>query len=661
MNLYSMNNIPPKNIPEAPAQHDDIPSLTGLRFLAAISVAMAHGALLTLGNGEPLSGLKAGISTAAGFGMTLFFVLSGFVIHYNYRTVVSQQGLSGLGHFLWARFARLYPLFLLMLVLDIFLSKALREAVYGEMASLHSLLQALPYYLLFLHSWIFAVINNNSLIYQIGNNVVVTWSISTEWFFYLAYPAICFGLVRIKRPIVLWCVAILWSLAFCVCTWLVFDQRSSIDAWAAAHFGPVAVSKPSVQDSLFRWMLYFSPYSRIGEFGLGCFTAHLFALMRSRPIGDLEAKIANLAVYAVVATIPLILYLTFSPGGLPLFSRLQFNYGLAPNVAALIFLCARYRSLLSRWLATPFMVTLGGASYSIYMVHLLLFSSVPAIGAGRPGSYTEAYLVARYLFLLSGIVLIAVGLYATFETPARRWLRGILSGSGQPRKKLIGLIVLLPFLMAALSLQVDALIGSKSQLQVVLPDSGISVSLATYGKNCGAPAGNATQSLRAACNGQNGCAYKVDVNVLGDPAQECSKDFSVTYSCMPDSKSSTIDLPGEAGLGSIAKLNCGSDRVVDSQKQPEEALPQSGISISSATYGKNCGAPAGNSTKHLRTACDGKDTCPYNVDVSVLGDPAAGCSKDFSVAYICLPSKKSRELALPGEAGFGTIAALSCK
>ena len=48
--------------------------------------------------------------------MTLSFVLSGFIIHYNYATLVTGGGFRGFAADLWARFARLYPLFLLMLL-----------------------------------------------------------------------------------------------------------------------------------------------------------------------------------------------------------------------------------------------------------------------------------------------------------------------------------------------------------------------------------------------------------------------------------------------------------------------------------------------------------------------------------------------------------------
>lgn len=43
-------------------------------------------------------------------------MLSGFVIHYNYATLVRAGGFCGTTVYLWARFARLYSLFLLMLL-----------------------------------------------------------------------------------------------------------------------------------------------------------------------------------------------------------------------------------------------------------------------------------------------------------------------------------------------------------------------------------------------------------------------------------------------------------------------------------------------------------------------------------------------------------------
>jgi len=65
----------------------EIPSLTGLRFYAAALVLWAHtvGAFLSPAKVPVL----ADTAVTGSLGMTLFFVLSGFVIHYNYGSSVS--------------------------------------------------------------------------------------------------------------------------------------------------------------------------------------------------------------------------------------------------------------------------------------------------------------------------------------------------------------------------------------------------------------------------------------------------------------------------------------------------------------------------------------------------------------------------------------------
>ena len=64
--------------------------------------------------------------------MTLFFVLSGFVVHYNYGNLVTKGRLRGIAAFLWARFARPYPLFLLMMLVYVALSSRTRDLLMGD-------------------------------------------------------------------------------------------------------------------------------------------------------------------------------------------------------------------------------------------------------------------------------------------------------------------------------------------------------------------------------------------------------------------------------------------------------------------------------------------------------------------------------------------------
>src|SRR5260221_36638 len=178
-------------------QREEILSLTGLRFLAALSVASAHGSSV-VGLGPTAAGYW--VSTTAAIGMQLFFVLSGFVIHYNYRDAATVER-GGKGRFLWARFARLIPLYAFMLFVDL-ISRTNYSLRNGSPDTVHLVLEALPFYLTLTQSWFYILLGNTSIIYAILPTMELSWSVSTEWFFYLAYIPLVFVVVSIKRPLV---------------------------------------------------------------------------------------------------------------------------------------------------------------------------------------------------------------------------------------------------------------------------------------------------------------------------------------------------------------------------------------------------------------------------------------------------------------------------
>jgi len=84
------------------------------------------------------------------------------------------------------------------------------------------------------------------------------------------------------------------------------------------------------------------------------------------------------------------------------------------------------------------------------------------------------------------------------------------------------------------------------------------------------------------------------------------------------------------------------------------------IYVISATYGGNCGVPRGNVTGHVAGACNGQRVCPYTVHHQIIGDPRAGCPKDFVVRWAC-GDGAPRRAGAPPEAGFGTVVVLSCR
>src|SRR5688572_4853849 len=87
--------------------------LTGLRGVAAYSVLLAHAAHASIPYYDDLI-----YQRLSAFGMSLFFVLSGFVIYYNYAESFARESLPSAGwKFFVARFARLYPLYAISIII----------------------------------------------------------------------------------------------------------------------------------------------------------------------------------------------------------------------------------------------------------------------------------------------------------------------------------------------------------------------------------------------------------------------------------------------------------------------------------------------------------------------------------------------------------------
>jgi peptidoglycan/LPS O-acetylase OafA/YrhL len=408
----------------------DVPALTGLRFVAAFSVLLAHGLSATVANNEPPQGAVLWLMQLSGFGMTLFFVLSGFVIHYNYSGLVTDGRLRGIAAFFWARFARLYPLFLLMMLVYVLVSQ--RQIAYwtGRPEELNAIFQALPYFLLSIQSWIYKLIDGGSLIDAIRGGSPPTWSISTEWFFYFAYPCIAWLILRARSPAVILLVACMWCVLWISFSTGLYDRTPQIDAWAVDHFGPVA-GVQNQADSFVRWLSYVSPYLRIGEFVLGAITAQLYVALRSRGVMRWENTVGGAVFWAAALSVLLINYLAYSPDvPLTIFRKMAMNFALAPSVALMVFCAARYQCVASRLLTSRAAIGLGEASYSIYLVHsIVLIAAVKLSGAAVHG---VAYNVVKLVVLMAIVVAISLLLYAYYEAPARRWLRRRLSWRPAP-------------------------------------------------------------------------------------------------------------------------------------------------------------------------------------------------------------------------------------
>lgn len=208
-----------------PASEQKLPSLTGLRFFAALAVVLYHLRIYFSPIGDSLAVFGYGF-TAVSF----FFVLSGFVLTW------SQKGDVKASRFYLHRFARIWPLHLLTMLLAIW-APALPTS------SGASLLSALPVATL-TQAWIPASPSLNAF-----NGV--SWSLSCEAFFYLLFPLLFQNLKR-SRPkyLVLFIVPISGI--------VLFGVLASITSVPAADY-----------------LLVPMPLFRLGEFVLGICLARL--------------------------------------------------------------------------------------------------------------------------------------------------------------------------------------------------------------------------------------------------------------------------------------------------------------------------------------------------------------------------------------------------
>src|SRR5262245_3437499 len=276
----------------AGSRENYLPALDGLRFVAAMLVAGGHYASIFS------QGAASGtVTTLTGLGMTLFFVLSGFVIHYNYCSTIPKKG--GVWSFAVARFARLYPLYIALFIVDFSYTGLLERGACGKAGESGHFL-ALANYVTLTQSWFYAVICKSPLIYQYGPVATVAWSISVEAFFYVAYVGIAKIVARRKwsaqRVVGLSAasyLAVVIYLFGCACL------QPDIDRIGLAIFGPVATVDAGYDGSLLRWLFYFNPVARLGEFFVGMATAHVLLERQSNSAPSRSTQ-TSLFVFAAV-------------------------------------------------------------------------------------------------------------------------------------------------------------------------------------------------------------------------------------------------------------------------------------------------------------------------------------------------------------------------
>lgn len=362
--------------------------LTGLRGVAALCILLGH----SIASSFIYDGVNLFQPFAARlcyFAMSLFFILSGFVIHSNYAQLIQSQGIiKGVYDFFVARFARLYPLYALALLftLDGIPSGCFHNRQWAELS-----------YLTLTQSWF----NLQGITFP------PAWSISTECFFYMAFIILLPLLEKIRKPV----------LALGVFTVIIFLFLPNLIAFYI---------KLTADQS--GWVIYFSPFTRIFEFIAGILASKVYLSLESRE--PMQDRIAiYIAIILCMAWCGAILFVDlFSKGR---FAILLSNFVFAPAIAPLLILSCRYDTLLSRILSSRPLLFMGEISYSIYLWQFTVITGVAASYTYRIYNRINGMAYINSCIKMAAIMgittFIAYGSYNLFEKPTRRFLRNRLT------------------------------------------------------------------------------------------------------------------------------------------------------------------------------------------------------------------------------------------
>jgi peptidoglycan/LPS O-acetylase OafA/YrhL len=365
---------------EAPRPGEQIPALTGVRAIAAFLVFFHHHPtdLLTLG---PLL-----LWWELHIGVTLFFVLSGFMITWRYdgRQGPRQPYLRG---YFVNRFARIYPLYLALVVPTMLLRAEKSPLVWGL---------------------------NLTVFTCFDSGIAQAWSLRVEECFYLLAPAI----------FLLWRRGPAWPLGAAAILLAALYPVAMLPA-AAGILGPPR-----------EFLLYTFP-GRFFEFYAGIWLAKRLAGAAPPDPGSRRSPVftllGGLGIAAVVVALAALhhaagtayLYGLYHPAGIVLN-----NLVLPVFIAAFYWGLVREPSVLRRILSGRVAALLGRSSYAFYLIHtgplLAYLLGVFALGAKllgpRAGAAAER-LPAQPGALFLFVILLSIGLYRFIERPANRFLR----------------------------------------------------------------------------------------------------------------------------------------------------------------------------------------------------------------------------------------------
>jgi peptidoglycan/LPS O-acetylase OafA/YrhL len=354
-----------------------ISPLTSVRFFLASFVLFHHSVrtFFPVYSGRGAHGVPEGflgiVSFAFPVAVSFFYLLSGYVL--SLVNLRDGQALNK-SQFFAARFARLYPLYFVMLVVATPELLAWEAQRHGMKTGMIKTVEIFAANVAMTQVWY------PSRLLRINPP---TWSLCGEIFFYMCFPLLGTLLWKL-RGARLWMTALTLYVGGQALVWGMRTQLS---------FGMAMVLPPF----------------HLSTFAIGILLARWQTLQQE------ERGKERIRVWQVNAVLGL------SAGGVALSVRLvpwfrvaaPYNNGLlVPFFAGFIWALSAVPTPLSRWLSGRWLVALGNSSYALYLIH------TPMLALFLHFQWVSPAFYAVYLALCVGLSLLS---FHYFETPVRLW------------------------------------------------------------------------------------------------------------------------------------------------------------------------------------------------------------------------------------------------
>lgn len=355
-------------------EKSEILPLTGLRFFAALYVFLFHMHIRW-----PLSDdiYIKNILDQGAIGMSLFFILSGFVLAYRY-----SNDNTSYRSYLINRFSRIYPIYAFTAIATL----PWIGVDFGSGSTLDITLSLTKATLLVIAN-IFVMQAWFPQMFSYWNDGA-SWSISVEVFCYLLLPFILPTIAKLdnKRLVIL--------SGICVC----FSAMIGVSA--------------AVFDDSANKVFYSIPIFRLPEFIVGI-CACLFFLRGYKRLCTSAIQISIIIIVAI--------YLSLVGSKMPLY--VGHHWIIVPSIAFLLISFSVGSNFLTRVLSSKMIVWLGKISYCFYSLQFLII--VPL--TKHHNAVVEQFHSLnnpKILMASALIVLIAVSALAhhMIEEPARKWI-----------------------------------------------------------------------------------------------------------------------------------------------------------------------------------------------------------------------------------------------